>query len=149
MTRLWHARIFASLIGDNCFIKKTHGSQLSGKSAQLASVGLFGRQGDAAYRIRPAGRHCILGPLRFCALGEEVLAPRLLTAFRLPLRLVAVACPANARDNGLIRFVAINRYLNITEIRIDRQGLALRNSETLTEVKSGNKLCTSFGAGMR
>ncbi|WP_462366444.1 hypothetical protein, partial [Sutterella wadsworthensis] len=93
------------------------------------------RQGGAAYRIRPAGRHCILKPLRFCALDAEVLAPRLLMAFRLPLQLFTVACPANARDNGLIRFVAINRYLNITEIRIDRQGVILRNSEILTEVK--------------
>lgn len=100
-----------------------------------AVVGLFGRQGGAAYRIRPAGRHCILKPLRFCALDAEVLAPRLLMAFRLPLQLFTVACPANARDNGLIRFVAINRYLNITEIRIDRQGVILRNSEILTEVK--------------
>ena len=73
---------------------------------QLASVGLFGRQGGAAYRIRPAGRHCILGPLRFCALGAEVLAPHLLTAFRLPLRLVAVACPANAEERQSILPIA-------------------------------------------
>jgi hypothetical protein len=73
---------------------------------QLASVGLFGRQGGAAYRIRPAGRHCILGPLRFCALGAEVLAPHLLTAFRLPLQLFTVACPANAEERQSILPIA-------------------------------------------
>lgn len=64
---------------------------------QLASVGLFGRQGGAAYRIRPVGRHCILGPLRFCALTPEVLAHAFVMAFRLPLQLFTVTCPAMRR----------------------------------------------------
>ncbi len=71
----------------------------------------------------------------FVALAGEVLAPRLLVALSPPVRLIAVRCPANARDNGLIRFAAINRYPYITENRIDGQGFVLRNSEILTEVK--------------